>query len=324
MRILFLGSGEFGVPTLAYLHQHHEVAAVVSQPDRPAGRHRQLTPTPVSQWAQRQGLVVLKCEDVNEAAVIEKLAALRPDASVVIAFGQKLSPALVEALGPLAVNLHASLLPKYRGAAPINWAMIHDEQVTGVSVIALAQRMDAGAVYATSELTIDPHETAGELHDRLAALGPGAVGRVLDDLKRGQLRPREQNDELASRAPKLTKADGTVAFDQPANLVRARVHGLTPWPGCRVRWQCQATGKSSELVLRRVRDFAAPPDFVRWELEAGALVEPGRVMDGYHVLTAGGTVKLLEVQVAGSKPMSAEAFAHGHGLGKGDRLTPLR
>lgn len=326
MRLLFLGSGEFGLPTLEDLHAHHEIAAVITQPDRPAGRHRQLTPTPVAQWIEQQGagaIDVLKVEDVNAPSVVEQVRAYAPDASIVVAFGQKLSPELVDALGGLAVNLHGSLLPAYRGAAPVNWAIIKGEKVTGVSVISLSQRMDAGEIYATAEVTIDPSETAGELHDRLARLGPRVVNQVLQRYESGTLEPQPQDDAQASRAPKLTKADGTARFDQPANAVRDRIHGLTPWPGCRVQWHCQATGETKPLTLLRVQAIPEPPAFLSHRLTADPPPAPGTVLDSLLVATQPGVVKLLQVQAPGTRPMDAQAFSRGHQLAPGDRLEPL-
>ena len=310
MRLLFFGSGEFGLATLQSLHQRHDVAAVISQPDRPAGRKRRLTPTPVAAWAADQGMPVLKSPNVNAPDFVEQVRAMNVDASVVIAFGQKLSPELIDAMGKLAVNLHASLLPSYRGAAPINWAMIHGHQTTGVSVIALAQRMDAGDIYATASLDIDPLETAGELHDRLAQLGPEAVGRVLHDLETDQLKPVAQDEAKATLAPKLSKADGTVEFDQSADLVRARIHGLTPWPGCRVNCTSTAGGEPRTLIIGRVQSHPdETPD-----------VPPGTVLDHLRVATAAGTIELLELQAPGTKMMPAQSFARGHGLAPGDVL----
>ena len=178
MRLVFLGSGAFGLPTLRFLDARHDLLAVVSQPDRPAGRKRKNTPTPVSEWAMAGSKMLLCPENVNDTEVVDSIRGLAPDALVVIAFGQKIGEPLLD--GVPAFNLHASLLPAYRGAAPINRAMIDGCTETGVSVIELAQRMDAGNVHATRTLMIDPLETAGELHDRLAELGPEAVAEVLD------------------------------------------------------------------------------------------------------------------------------------------------
>ena len=172
MRLILLGSGEFGLPTFESLAADHDIALVISQPDRPAGRTRQLTPMPVAAWAAEAGLSVATTDNVNTADFTDRVRALNADAAVVIAFGQKLSPAFIDALGSLTVNLHSSLLPKFRGAAPINRAMMAGETTTGITVIALAQKMDAGEIFGRATTDISPTETAGELHDRLAAMGP--------------------------------------------------------------------------------------------------------------------------------------------------------
>lgn len=324
MRVVYLGSGEFGLPTLEFLRAQHEVVAVVSQPDKPAGRKRQLTPTPIAAWAAQQGLLIYRSENVNTPAFVEQMRDLRADAAVVVAFGQKLSPELIGALAPLVVNLHASLLPKYRGAAPINWAMINNDARTGVTVIELAQRMDAGRMYAKAELDIDQDETAGELHDRLARLGPKVISEVLQQHEAGTLEGEVQDESQATRAPKLSKADGTVDFDQPAEAVRARIHGLTPWPGCRVRWHSTVASEEKDLILLRVQAMATLPMFLQRRLEGQPRPEPGTVLEPLLVACGEGAVKLLEVQAPGTRPMKAEAFARGHGLTDGDRLLKWR
>jgi len=315
MQLVIFGAGAFGIPAFKRLHAEHRVLAVFTQPSRPAGRQRVLTPTPVGAWAAECGLPCFEVADANDPAVVAQVAELAPDASVVIAFGQKLSPELIAAMGELAVNLHSSLLPRYRGAAPIHWAVIRGDAETGVSVIGLAQRMDAGAMYAQVSTPIDPMETSGELHDRLAAdLGPDAVAGVLDDLAAGRLTPLEQDHAAATRARKFTKADGTAAFDQPAAAVRARVHGLNPWPGCRVDWSAEpggdATSQPRPLLLRRVRDHPG-----------GVVRPPGRVGTDLRVACAEGSIELLEVQVPGGKPLAFDAFVRGHGFAAGHLLT---
>jgi methionyl-tRNA formyltransferase len=316
MRLVFLGSGEFGLPTLRRLAERHTIAAVLTQPDRPAGRHRRVTPTPVGQWANAAGLTVLKAEDVNQPAVIERVSALDADAGVVIAFGQKLSPELIAACGRLAVNLHASLLPRHRGAAPINWAVINGDSQTGVSVIGLAQRMDAGPIYGQAVTPIGPLETAGELHDRLANMGPDAVLDVLQRFEAGTLQGRPQDESQATKAPKLSKADGWVDWDDSPRRVCCRVHGLTPWPGV--------------MVLCKPRDLPNGPGYplLLRRLERGddrdSQLPIGTVLEGFEVVVRGGTVRLLEVQVPGSRTMRIDEFARGHRLAAGDRLEPVR
>lgn len=316
MRLSFFGSGAFGLPTLKHLHARHELALVVTQPDKPAGRKRKLTPTPVGQWAEAQGLPFAKSDDVNDAAFVARVAGLQLDASIVIAFGQKLSEPLIAAMGKLAVNLHGSLLPAYRGAAPVQRAVMDGLPTTGVSVIGLAQRMDAGLVYATAALGIDPSHTSSDVHDRLAELGPEAVSRVLDQLATDALEPQTQDEPLATRARKLTKAEGTIDFAEPgltAAAARARINGLNPWPGCRVRWMQAGAAEPRELLLRRVVDEANAngPDAL-----------PGTVLDNHYVAAAAGSLRLLELQAPGTKTMPVAAFAAGHGLQPGDRLEP--
>jgi len=309
MRLIYLGAGEFGLPTLQRLHARHEVVAVVTQPDRPAGRKQQMTPTAIGQWAVGAGLPVLKADNANDPALVARIAGLKAEGAVVIAFGQKLGPQLIAALGPLVVNLHASLLPKYRGAAPINWAMIQGETETGLSVIALAQRMDAGVVYAQVKTPISPVETAGELHDRLSLMGPDVIEAVLREHEAGTLKPLPQNDAQATRAPKLSKADSRIDFDQPAEVVRARVHGLTPWPGVQANW-VRADGKEQVIMIRRVSS------------EGGTATShaPGSVLEGGRVAVREGSIRLLEVQVPGGRVMPFDEFTNGHPMKAGDIL----
>lgn len=318
MRLIFLGSGAFGLPTFQRLCQKHEVALVVSQPDHPAGRGRHLTPTPIAARAHEMGLPVIKPADVNAPEVVDRITAIKPDAAMVIAFGQKLSQPLVAALGNLVVNLHGSLLPKYRGAGPVQWAILQGESQTGLTVIGLAQKMDAGLIYGRCSTPIDPLETAGELHDRLALLGPDLVEQVLERHANGTLVGQVQDESQVTRAPKLKKEDGWVDFRAPAQEVRCRVHGLTPWPGVKVSW-CKAGQTSGDrpavqLSLLRVAD----------EPQLQHNQPPGTVLARHRVACGQGgvrgAVRLLEVQLPGGKPMKIEDFVRGHRLEVGDRL----
>lgn len=279
MRVVYFGSGAFGLPTFEALRAEHEVVLVVTQPDRPAGRGRAMKPTPIGERAAALGMAVIKPQDVNDPAVVVEVrrrvdagppptssdasdagrssgaassgatrsGATRSDATrfsatqgpdrrnafVVIAFGQKLRPALLGST--FAINLHASILPRHRGAAPVNWAILSGDSTTGVTVITLAERMDAGEILAVRTTPIGPRETAGELHDRLAALGPSAVLETLAGFSSGALSPRTQDESLATRAPKLSRADAVLSFQRSAHEIRCRVNGLSPWPGCTVR-----------------------------------------------------------------------------------------
>jgi methionyl-tRNA formyltransferase len=300
MRLVFFGSGSFGVPTLQRLRQVHEVKLVVTRPDRPAGRSRRPVPTPIGAEAREARISTFKPGDPNEPEAIRTIQSQRPDGIVVIAYGHKLGEDLLGET--FAINLHGSLLPAYRGAAPIHWAIINGESHTGVTVIGLAQRMDAGTIYAHASTPIDPRETAGELHDRLALLGPESVLTTLERHETGTLVGRPQDPALVSRAPKLTKSDGTVGFDQPAPAVRCRIHGLTPWPGCTVDL---AGGR---LRIHRVEEVPTPDPNA----------EPGRLLDDGIVACHPGAVRILEVQPPGRTVMSFSAYAAGR-MGKGTK-----
>jgi len=326
MRILFLGSGAFGIPTLAHLAAHHTLLGIVTQPDRPAGRGSSLTPTPIAAWAAQHtpAIPIFKPEKINDPAAVEQIRTLagpaRPhgaDAWVVIAFGQKLGKSLLAPSGgtgvppvgslpprPLfAINLHASLLPRWRGAAPINAAILAGDTDTGNSVIALADKMDAGVVYAQSRRPLDPAFTTGDLHDLLAADGPALVESVLAAHAAGRDSPTTQDDSLVTLAPKLAKTDGWVDFTQPAASCRNRIHALNPWP------TVTATILNEPVKLLR----AATVD----SLDTPHTAAPGTLLDAALGLVACGspdvpsTLRLLEVQPANKRPMPWPDFARG-------------
>jgi methionyl-tRNA formyltransferase len=305
MKLVFFGSGSFGLPTLRALLGPHQVVLVVTQPDRAAGRGRKLSATAVGRYAGEQGLEAIKPADVNDPGVVDQIRATGSDAFVVVAFGQKIGPAVLG--DTLAINLHASLLPKYRGAAPISWAVINGDPETGVTVIAISQRIDAGDILARQATPIDPMGTAGELEQRLAEMGPEIVLETLSRYESGNLHTARQDDRIASRAPKLAKTDGTVSFDQPARAVRNRVHGLTPRPGCTVR--------VGEQRLKLLRVEAVD--------DGDHSGDPGRILDDGSVACADGRVRLLAVQPSGGKSMSFEAYRRGHELGAGMRMESL-
>jgi len=314
MRIVYLGSGEFGLPTLKALCEAHDVRLVITQPDRPAGRKRHMTPTPIGAFAAERGIALLKPARVNTEEILEAVRGAEPEANVVVAFGQKVGDPLIESPTHGAVatmNLHGSLLPKYRGAAPINWAMVRGETVTGNTIFSLVEKMDAGDVLGMQSTPIDPNETAGELHDRLAAMGPSLVLETLRDLEAGRVRPERQDHDAATLAPKLSRADGVVDFARSAAEVRCRVHGLTPWPGVSVWWAASPIAARHRLLLRRVSS--------REDGAAGAGAEPGVLLDAEagEVSTGRGVVRMVEVQPPGKRVMSWADFVHGHGIERG-------
>jgi methionyl-tRNA formyltransferase len=305
MRIVFLGSGAFGLPTLKHLAAQHDVELVVTQPDRPSGRGRTLTPTPVGAWADEAGLPCLRVQDVNAPDSLEHIRSIEADAWVIIAFGQKLGESLLA--DTFAMNLHASLLPRHRGAAPIHHAILAGDERTGLSVITIADRIDAGDVLGQCETDIRPDETTGTLHDRLATMGPELIEQVLQAQCDGSLRPVPQDDTQSTIAPKLSKDRATVHFDQDAECVRNGVHGLVPWPGCTIRI---GTHRLRLLKLEVVdRDVSTRP--------------PGSLSVDGIVACNPGHVRLLDVQSPGKRPMPFSQWLHGHQLDETTTCLPL-
>lgn len=327
MRIVYFGSGAFGLPTLEALSRTHQIVGVVTQPDKPAGRGGKLTPTPIAQWAAANlpDIPILKPAKVNEPAMIDAIRALPADAWVVIAFGQKLSRALLE--GRFAINLHASLLPRWRGAAPINAAILGGDHATGNTVITLADRMDAGQILSASSppRPIDPLMTAGELHDVLAADGPAMVEKVLADFAADTLSPARQDESAVTIATKLSKSDDNMDFNQRADFVRRQIHALTPWPGitCAIvppasPGEAAPSGKPIHIKVLRVQ----PVTGIHHQ-DPGTLLDIGQ---GIVACAHETQLRILEVQPPGRTPMKWEDFLRGAGraIVPNSRLIPAR
>lgn len=318
MRILFLGSGEFAKPTLYWLSQSgHQVPIVVTQPARGSGRGRRLTRTPVHALAQELGYAVLAVEDINAPDIVQQLRSLDAQLGLVIAFGQKIGNELLSALPGGFINLHASLLPKFRGAAPINWAMVKGESQTGCTVFRIVERMDAGPVLWQDATPIGDTETAGELHDRLAVLGVRTVQSALGQFSGGQVPAgREQDHAARTIAPKLQKSDGQVRFDQPAVAVVRHIHGMTPWPGAAARFEA-ADGRWEDVLLVR----ACAPSGPRLNEEQASGREPGVLDKSLRVATIDGPVRILEVKPTSGRLMTWTDYVNGRRVTPGDRFV---
>jgi methionyl-tRNA formyltransferase len=307
LRIVFAGAGEFGIPTLrALLASEHQVVQVYSQPDRPAGRGRTVTPTAISQLAIDQNIPLARTADINAEALPPA------DLLVVIAFGQKISEKVAHHARLGSVNLHASILPRYRGAAPIHWAILRGETITGNSIIRLAQRMDAGAILGQSSLFIGETETAGELHERLSHDGAALMLRVARELGQGTAGETPQDETQATSAPKLSRETSIIQWNESAQNIARKIRGLYPWPGCRVKLIDETGKEAGRLTL--VRGIVRPP--------SGNL--PGTITDAGYVMTgSGGAVEVLEVQPEGKRPMSLADFRNGRPWKAGMRLESL-
>jgi len=308
LRIIFAGSGEFGLPTLRALRSAgHQLVQIISQPDRPAGRGRKLAPTPISQFAIENSLPLTRTDDINRESLPPA------DLMIVIAFGQKISEAVANHPRLGSVNLHASRLPKYRGAAPINWAILNGETETGNSVIRLAQRMDAGAILGISSIKMGDLETAGELHDRLAEDGAPLMLDVVSKLASAEANEIVQDESQATKAPKLTRDSARIDWGKPAEFIARQIRGMYPWPGCRVRL-VDGSGKERDrltLVRATPRITDVPP------------MPAGEITATHTVSTSQGQLEILELQPEAKRPMSLSAYRNGHLWQPGMRLESI-
>jgi methionyl-tRNA formyltransferase len=307
MRVAFLGTGAFAVPSLEALAEHHEVALVVSQPDREQGRGRQLAAPPVKVRAVQLGLAVEQPRRIREPEAVDRLRSARPEALVVVAYGQILPPAVLELAPRGAINVHGSLLPRWRGAAPIQWAIAEGDPETGVTTMLLDEGLDTGPILLQRPERLAGDETAASLSARLAPLGAGLLIETLDGLAKGGIRPRPQDPARATHARLLSKDDGRVEWTLGGEAIERRVRAFTPWPG--------AFFFLGQTRVRLVRAQAAPPQGG----EPGAVVAVGQ--DG--ILVSCGArpgARLLEVQPESRRSMSAAAMAAGHRLAPGQKL----
>ncbi|MCS6909243.1 MAG: methionyl-tRNA formyltransferase [Anaerolineales bacterium] len=295
-RVVFMGTPQFAVPSLRALLEHARVVGVATQPDRPAGRGQQLGESPVKQVAQAAGVPVIQPEKLREPEALAQLKAWQPDLIVVAAFGQILKPAVLD-LPPFGcLNVHASLLPRWRGAAPVAAAIAAGDSETGVTLMRMDTGLDTGPLLAKSIEPIQPDDTTGTLTARLAQRGADLLLAALPTYLAGELEPQPQDEALATYAPQLRREDGHLDFTRSAVELERRVRALTPWPGAFALWQ----GRPLK-VLR-----AAPAEGVRGE--------PGEVLplaSGVAVACGDGALRLLEVQPAGKRAMPADDFARG-------------
>jgi methionyl-tRNA formyltransferase len=315
-RIVMLGTGDFALPTFEHLCATGlDVITLITQPDRPQGRKQELIPSRIKVAAQTRGIPVFQPDDVNAAASVAAVRALAPDLLVTAAYGQILSAELLAVPRLGGINLHGSVLPAYRGAAPVARAIERGETETGVTVILMSPRIDAGRMINLARTPIGPDETAGELEDRLARLGAPLVAEAIAAFEAGRATVMPQDRSLVTRAPKLRKDDGLIDWSKPARSVHNLVRAMQPWPVAHTF--LHRVYQPDEPPLRLIVHKTCP-------LDGAAGRAPGEVLDAGAdrlVVAAGeGTVELLVVQVAGKKPMPAADFLHGHPLIPGDRL----
>lgn len=308
MNLVFMGTPDFAVPTLRTLHtSRHSVLSVVTQPDRPQGRGQELQASPVKRYALENGLDVAQPEKASTPDFVAQLAELKPDLIVVIAYGQILRENLLSLPKHFCMNVHASLLPQYRGAAPINWAIINGDKESGVTTMKIDKGLDTGDILLMKKVTIDHDDTARDLHDKLSIAGAALALQTIEQLDQGQLKSIPQNDAEATRAPKLKKADGLLHWDREAESVRNRVRGMEPWPG--------AFGFLNGRRLRFCKVETGPG------MAGDTAGEIMRVSDyGIEVGTLKDRIIVTEIQPEGKKRMTVQNYLQGHPVKSGERF----
>jgi methionyl-tRNA formyltransferase len=307
-KIIFMGTPQFSVAGLEALHADgHDIGLVVTQPDRPRGRGRKVTPSPVKAAALNFGIEVIQPASIRTPEFADHIESLKPDFQVVIAYG-KIIPENVLALPRIGtINIHASLLPKLRGAAPIQWAIINGEKETGVCSMLMEKGLDTGDVLLTARETIRPDDTAGSLHDRLAVKGANVLIDTLKAYAKNEILPQAQDHDLATYAPMLTKDDGLIHWSKSAVSLENFIRGVTPWPGAFTRFGDQRLKifKSAAIAVETTES-------------------PGTVVQGFpdelRVATGEGVLSILEIQGSSGKRLSIKDFLRGHAIPPGTIL----
>jgi len=331
MKIVYLGSGEFGVECLDALSiSEHDLRFIVTQPPNPAGRGRKPHPTAVARWADMHSIPFIEIDDVNAAEIVEKIAGYEPDLIVVIAFGQKIGNVLNNLPPKGAINVHSSLLPKYRGAAPINWAIINGETTTGISIITLSEKMDAGRILAQSQTDIATDETAGQLHDRLAKLAAPLLLKTIGQIADGTAVYIEQDHDKTTCAPKLRKSDGFLDFTEPAEILARKIRGFWPWPGASANYIAQKTGKSIRVTIA-MAEAGSERVGATWHGHPGhefchgleARATAGTLDENLNVICGLGVLEIKKIKPAGSALMDFKDFANGRQTRPGDLFVKI-
>lgn len=310
MKVIFMGTPDFSVGTLeALIEAGHEVALVVTQPDKPKGRGGKMQYTPVKEVAVAHNIPVYQPKRIREPECVEELRKYNADIMVVIAFGQILPKEILEMTPYGCVNVHASLLPSYRGAAPIQWAVINGEKVSGVTTMQMNEGLDTGDMLLKVEIPLDEKETGGSLHDKLAEAGARLCVETLDALKAGTVTPEKQGDSPTAYAKMLDKHMGKIDWKMSAKEIERLIRGLNPWPSAYTRWN--ENDKGMKIWEAEVAEGQT-------DKAAGTVVEVAK--DGFFVQTGDGLLKITALQIPGKKRMDAAAFLRGYQMETGTVL----
>lgn len=304
LRIIFMGTPDFAVPSLkALVKEGYEIITVITQPDRPKGRGQKLSASPVKEEALRLGLTVIQPEKINTQEVIKEIRLLNPDLIVVVAFGQIL-PLEILSLPPLGcINVHASLLPRYRGAAPIHWAIIQGEKESGLTTMLMDQGLDTGDMLLNEKVSILKDMTSGELHDLLALKGAILLIKTIKLWQQGQIKPVSQKELPSSYAPLLKREHELIHWEQPVEQIHNQIRGLNPWPGAYTHF-AESILKIWEAKIYTLNDSGQEPGTVTFCIKG----------QGFVVQTGQGQLLVTQVQPMGKKRISAESFINGYHL----------
>ena len=314
MKVLFMGTPDFSVGTLeALADAGHEVCLAVTQPDKPKGRGKEMQFPPVKEAAMRRGIPVFQPKRVRTPESVEYLKSFQADVCVVVAFGQILTKELLDMTPFGCINVHASLLPKYRGAAPIQWAILRGEEVTGVTTMQMDEGIDTGDMLLKTEVPITPEETGESLHDKLAAAGAQLAVRTLEELEAGTLRPIKQGESPTPYAKMLDKKMGNIDWTRPASEIERLVRGLNSWPSAYTHWN----GKVMKIWKTGVK--SAQSGDTTQQAAPGTILEVEK--DSFSVQTGDGVLVVQEVQLPGKKHMEVQAFLRGNTVVPGTVLA---
>lgn len=306
MKLIFVGTAKFGIPTLEKISEKYPPQLVITQPDRRSGRGQAIKKSPIKRKAEELNFKIYQPPNINNESSIEKLKHINPDILLLVAYGQILGKEVLELANIGPVNLHGSLLPQFRGPAPINWVIIKGDEKTGVTTIFMDEGVDTGDILMQKEVFINEDDTAGTLHDRLAKLGSEVVIETLGKLEKGELEPKPQDLRIGKYAPKLERKDGEIEWKKKSEEIHNQIRGMNPYPGAFTHF--------NEMRLKIHKS--------KIDMKTGQ--DPGQVVDftdsGILVSTGQGTLELLEVQPEARTKMSGHDFVNGYGVQIGDKF----
>jgi len=311
MKIIFMGTPDFALPGLNEIYRRGiEIAAVVTRPDQPAGRGKRITASPVKERGLELGLEVWQPASLKDTDFLDRIREVSPDLVVVSAYGKFIPDKVLSLARYRGINLHPSLLPRYRGAAPIQWALINGDSQTGVTIIEVADKMDAGAIYGQRSVNILPDDNAGSLFQRLADAGGILLADVVEQIERGEADPRLQDENKVTLAPRISKEDGRINWHGSATDINNRIRGFYPWPGA----------FTTISTLKGIRSLK----IIRAQVLGGGGGSPGEVLEAdgdiLIISTGDGTLRLLDIQLEGKRPLAAAEFLRGCRIVSGDIL----